>query len=176
MDESKIDLTERLRREGRWSEASKAKDETISRLRKEGMKRVDASDEAWRRIAEQFPPLPKPTESEQSNAALTRDGDDEDPLEAWNVDTAGASPDLVGDILWVYGRLDSGQTVGGNAPSRGDVNLLRWARNSRNRFFEQVLPKALAAQKRGYVAVLEESAEPDVAQAERILRDITQSC
>jgi hypothetical protein len=60
MDESKIDLTERLRREGRWAEASKFKDETVKELRKEGMRRAEAGEQAWLRMAEAYPPLPAP--------------------------------------------------------------------------------------------------------------------
>ena len=58
MNESKIDLTERLRREGRWAEASKFKDETVKKLRAEGMKRAEAGEQAWQKVAEAYPPLP----------------------------------------------------------------------------------------------------------------------
>jgi len=60
MSESKIGLTERLRREGRWAEASKFKDETVKKLRGEGMKRAEAGEEAWRRMAEAYPPPAAP--------------------------------------------------------------------------------------------------------------------
>ena len=43
MTESKIELTERLRREGRWAEASKLKDEAIKEAKKAGMKSDEAS-------------------------------------------------------------------------------------------------------------------------------------
>jgi hypothetical protein len=55
MKESKIDLTERLRREGRWAEASKYKDETVKKLRAKGMKRAEAGEQAWQRMADAFP-------------------------------------------------------------------------------------------------------------------------
>ncbi|QDT50432.1 hypothetical protein Pan258_44910 [Symmachiella dynata] len=58
MEESKIDLTERLRRENRWAEASQFKDELVRTFRSEGMKRAEAGEEAWRRMAEKYPPLP----------------------------------------------------------------------------------------------------------------------
>ncbi|REJ82660.1 MAG: hypothetical protein DWQ29_13060 [Planctomycetota bacterium] len=59
MNESKIELTERLRREGRWSEASKFKDDEIKRLRaEEGLNREDAKERAWELMAEEYPPLP----------------------------------------------------------------------------------------------------------------------
>ncbi len=58
MSESKIELTERLRREGRWAEASKFKDETVKKLREGGMKRSEANEQAWEEMAQAFPPLP----------------------------------------------------------------------------------------------------------------------
>lgn len=60
MDESKIGLTERLRREGRWAEASKFKDETVKKLRADGMKRAEAGEQAWQKMAEVYPRLPPP--------------------------------------------------------------------------------------------------------------------
>ena len=41
MNESKIELTERLRREGRWPEASKFKDAAVKDFRDKGMKRQE---------------------------------------------------------------------------------------------------------------------------------------
>ncbi|MBU4400520.1 MAG: hypothetical protein KKE86_14450, partial [Planctomycetes bacterium] len=61
MNESKIELTERWRREGRWSEASRFKDAAVKDFRSQGMKRAEASDAAWEATAEAFPP-PAPTE------------------------------------------------------------------------------------------------------------------
>jgi len=43
MDESKIELTERLRREARWAEASKFKDAALADFRAKGMKRDEAA-------------------------------------------------------------------------------------------------------------------------------------
>ena len=57
MIESKIVLTERLRREGRWGEASKFKDEALKELRSKGMKRDEASEAAWDAMAQAFPPI-----------------------------------------------------------------------------------------------------------------------
>ncbi|MHB8953845.1 MAG: hypothetical protein ACYC4U_12820 [Pirellulaceae bacterium] len=61
MNESKIELTERLRREGRWAEASWFKDEIVKKLRAEGMKRREAGEQAWREMAKAFPPVVPPT-------------------------------------------------------------------------------------------------------------------
>jgi hypothetical protein len=77
MDESKIDLTERLRREGRWVEACKFKDETVKKLRAEGMKRAEAGEQAWQKMAEAYPPLPPPKPAPEPAAE-----DEETPDEA----------------------------------------------------------------------------------------------
>jgi hypothetical protein len=57
VNESKIGLTERLRREGRWGEASKFKDEALKELRSKGMKRDEASEAAWEAMEQAFPPM-----------------------------------------------------------------------------------------------------------------------
>jgi len=57
MDGSKILLTERLRAEQRWPEASKRKDELVKSLRAEGMRRAKAAEAAWERIEAEYPPL-----------------------------------------------------------------------------------------------------------------------
>jgi hypothetical protein len=67
MKESKIELTSRLREEGRWAEASKFKDAVIQRLRSEGVKRQEAGRRGWEEMAAAFPPLPaSDTESDES--------------------------------------------------------------------------------------------------------------
>ena len=75
MNESKSDLTDRLRREGRWAEASLRKDAIKNELRATGMPRREAGEEAWKRIAEEFPPLPEPDATGEPNTA---DGDPAD--------------------------------------------------------------------------------------------------
>lgn len=56
-----------------------------------------------------------------------------------------SSPDLIRDTLWVYHHLSNTAIKRGDAPSLGAWNLLEWARQYRSRFFEQMLPKAMAA-------------------------------
>jgi len=61
--ESKITLTDRLRAEGRWAEASRFKDGVVKELRTQGMKRAEAAEEAWARMAAAFAPVkPDPDE------------------------------------------------------------------------------------------------------------------
>ena len=55
--ESRIEATDRLRREGRWEAASHAREEKRQQLRAEGLKRADANDQAWRWMIDEFTPL-----------------------------------------------------------------------------------------------------------------------
>ena len=156
--ESKIELTERLRKEGRWSEASVFKDAEVKRLRSEGVRSVEAKEQAWRLMAEKFPPLaqedrlpigqplhaafadPAPGARAASAAtSATANGPDVDAVLEKLDD--GAPPDLVRDTLWVYQHLENKAVRPDQAPSRGAWSLIRWAREYRSRFFEQFLPK-----------------------------------
>ena len=56
MSESRIVLTDRLRSEGRWNEASEFRDRERQRLRDEGWSRREANQESWRLMDEAFPP------------------------------------------------------------------------------------------------------------------------
>lgn len=58
MDESKIELTERLRRENRWEEASNFRETARADFRAKGMNRKEAAEAAWASTAESYPPLP----------------------------------------------------------------------------------------------------------------------
>ncbi len=54
MTSSKIELTDRLRRLGIWSDASWFKDQCRRRLRASGLSRREANDRAWEEMSEQF--------------------------------------------------------------------------------------------------------------------------
>ncbi len=58
MNESKVELMDRLRREGRWAEASKFKDTALADFRAKGVTRDEAGAAAWEAMAEAYPPLP----------------------------------------------------------------------------------------------------------------------
>lgn len=150
MNESKIDLTERLREEGRWPEASKFKDQVIRELRAKGLKRDEAAEAAWAAMAEAYPPLPapepvaepEPEPAPASESAGVDPGDGMEVLPEWIDDVAPV--DLCGDIRWVYAQLENKRVRPDQAPSAGAWSLLVWARKYQSRFFEQLLPKALA--------------------------------
>lgn len=58
--ETRIEATERLRREGRWPEATAHRERLRLELRAAGKPRQEANDEAWNRVIEEYPPLPAP--------------------------------------------------------------------------------------------------------------------
>lgn len=73
MNESKIALTERLRREGRWDAASKFKDDALREFRAKGMKRDEASEAAWEAMEQAYPPI--------AAVAATTDTRAEEPID-----------------------------------------------------------------------------------------------
>jgi hypothetical protein len=89
----------------------------------------------------QFPPLP-PSEDD-----LVDEGDQSTRVELLETDPGDhdSQPDMSRDILWVYENLARKGVTARDAPSLGAWSLLIWARQDRNRFFEQMLPKAMAS-------------------------------
>ena len=197
--ESKIGSTERLRREGRWNEACMFRDGERARLRREGRSRLDATDESWAMMLKSFPPLPAVGATPAQPAAEQQTAEDppaESPDSLCPVGVGeravcvsepapeisetvltrlrGNSPDLARDILWAYERLEDRGARPEDAPSLGAWALLKWARDYRNRFFEQVLPKALAASKAGGAGGGDdpEDADPGIEEIERMLEGL----
>jgi hypothetical protein len=60
MNESKITLTDRLRREGRWEQACIFRDHKRREFRASGMSKAEAREAAWEAAAAAFPPLSLP--------------------------------------------------------------------------------------------------------------------
>ena len=71
MLQSKIELTNRLTREGRWAAASLWRDGKRRELRDGGMIRAEAREEAWRLMELEYPPLPSPEPVPLSTTATT---------------------------------------------------------------------------------------------------------
>ncbi len=69
MTESKLSISNRLRKDGRWEQASSWKDGKIRELRAAGIKRAEAQAVAWQAVAEKFPPIEK-TEPEKPGPEL----------------------------------------------------------------------------------------------------------
>jgi hypothetical protein len=131
--ESKIEATERLRREGRWDEASAFRDEERKRLKAEGLPRREAAEASWQAMIVKFPPLPghQPAEPPDTGEFF--------PIG----DESNSTANLSRDILWCYAHLDRRKVTPADAPSAGAWQLLTWARENRSRFFETLLPKAM---------------------------------
>lgn len=55
LNESKIEMTKRLQREGLWDEATEFRCDERRRLRASGMPRDEANDRAWESMGEKFP-------------------------------------------------------------------------------------------------------------------------
>ncbi len=147
MAESKIELMDRLRREGRWPEAEKLKNTMLAEFKARGVKKP--SDEAWRLLGVKFPPLPalqpdldpKPEPGPEPKPEPKPEQDEEVLIERV---APQSGTDLIRDIVWAYENLQNRKATPESAPTLGAWSLLTWARGARNRFFEQVLPKALA--------------------------------
>lgn len=153
--ESKIALTDRLRREGRWEAATLFKDAVFEELRSAGIRGQQAKDTAWAEMARRFPPLPPPVapKKEEKPPEALEEVVEEEGVEEMSEEEADAvermletlAPvDLFADIRWVYSQLENKRVRPDQAPSAGAWSLLQWARKYQSRFFEQLLPKALA--------------------------------
>lgn len=122
MAETKVQLTDRLRREARWDDAAKFRDEARRSSRKGGMSRADANEESWRLMAEKFPAL-TPGTSNKLTETLT------EPVEPpFPTDLPPSDGDFVADLSWAFKTI--GDDVGPHDASNGSAWLLRvWGRS-----------------------------------------------
>ena len=96
MRESKSELTDRLRREGRWDDFKKLREE----LKAGGM---SASD-AWNRAAQEFPPPPAENPVPRSDIRALK----------------GKKPiSIMQAAKWVFENLDADWVTPADAPSAG---------------------------------------------------------
>ena len=123
----------RINSEGRSAEFNECKEKFRQELRQKGLKRKQATDEAWVAASAQFPPV----STEATDSLVV------DELEGLFDDRSNAKTavDLTDDVLWCYGNL-SRKAEAQKAPNPGAWALLKWARANPNRFFEHLLPKA----------------------------------
>jgi hypothetical protein len=171
MTESKIELTERLRREGRWAEASQFRDTARGDFHAKGMKRDEASEAAWAAMAQAYPPLPAaevptdaadgvedtpaPTSPEAASAPLPSPRAVRMPPE-WASLPGNASPKA--EVEWVAANLAlcRGRRTGGPdtmdlaqaaspAPSLASIGMLEAAISNPNKFMLEVYTKFVGA-------------------------------
>lgn len=163
MNESKIEATDRLRREGRWSEASRFKDEAIRRLRAEGRK-AETNELAWVEMIAAFPPLPPETKPQTS-----------DPLDITLADPdlldrlAAVEPNWNRDVMWAYQVFAHPRVELTDAPSLAAWGLLKFARQERQKFFG-MLSSLLAFRTKANPQPDEQStSDPGLADLQRMI-------
>jgi hypothetical protein len=127
MLESKCIATDRLRREGRWEEASLWRDQNRVQLRAEGKTKTEANEAAWQAMIEQFPPLP------QSELPV---GDHAVELLDIDPNSYDGQSSCTDDVIWAYHNLAIKSADPSQAPSAGAWALLQWARRNSDRFFQ----------------------------------------
>jgi len=137
--ESKIDATHRLRREGRWQEASLYRDEVRKQLRSEGRKRQEANEAAWEAMFENYPPV-------ADEAAEEVTGDDPAEIAELAARSKGRQFDMARDTEWVYGHLSDDDVTPLDAPSLGAWGMLGVARENQQWFYVKFFPSMIAAQ------------------------------
>jgi len=152
MGESKIELTERLRAEGRWAEASDFKETARGDFRAKGMKRAEAAEAAWEAMAEAYPPLPV-AESPANPGVPEAVATDASPIPWPDLPTVG---DFGEEVRWVHqqyiriveeglrGRVIHWDRASVKPPSAGACSLARWAAENRTAFYKDMLPKIMA--------------------------------
>ena len=173
MSESKIDATDRLRREGRLEAFNLRRDEIRNELRDAGKKRQEARDKAWSRAIEEFSPLTDEPKTPEAEVAV----EDDFPDLAIDEDAS----DIVADAKWVYHHLSHKSAKAEDAPSAGAWSMLQWARHDPKQFFQSVAIKLLHqdtanANEEALVAAEEKSIDQLRARLEQIVQESKQSC
>ncbi len=153
--ESRVVATERLRREGRWEEASAYKEAVRDDLRSQGTRRNEAISMAWEAMLQKY----APAETEEP---------EEFDFDALGGQVGDGEPDLTDDTLWVYQHLENKKAKPEDAPSLGAWSLLQWARRARNQFFERILPKAMTVRDRRGGGTIED-VDPSLDEVYEIL-------
>jgi hypothetical protein len=141
MEESKINITHRLQKDGRWDGASKFKDEFIAKSRSEGMNRAESRQAGWEAMEKKYPPLSNPLKTSQS--------DSPDPEFDMKLrDQCDSTFTAVHkDILWAYNNFEVSDVSPNEAPSRGAWGLMMWGRENRDKFFSQIFSRVIVNEK-----------------------------
>lgn len=154
--ESKIAITDRLRREGRWDAASLFKDQVFEELRSAGIRGQQAKDTAWAEMARRFPPLPvvEPVEEsaaveEEEPVVVAAPGDEGFGLLPPDWPSLPEKAAWIDELEWAYQngffviaekatgavtyRWERARTP---APSRGALVLMKLLAESRQKFMD----------------------------------------
>lgn len=152
MTESRIELTERLRAEGRWAEASNFRETARADFRAKKMSRQDAVEAAWEAMAEAYPPL-SVAEAPANPGALEAAATHAPPVPWPDLPT---DADFGEEVRWVHqqyiriveegprGRVIHWDRASVKPPSTGACSLARWAAENRTAFYKDMLPRIMA--------------------------------
>jgi len=155
--EGRAEATNRLRREGRWVEASAWMERRRLQLKTELGTRGRAGDRAWIEMIHEFPPLP-------TEEAL--------PTELIAGQIAEAPFDWARDVIWVYQNLKKADISAADAPSTGAVALLEFARAEPQKFLPMVA--AVASKRMGPQQTTDDqSADPGLADLDRMMKAVS---
>ena len=134
MEEAKNVLTKRLRREGRWEEASLFKDEVKNWLRASGLKRAEANEKAWDEMAEKYPPLPEP-ELPAEPESVEKPPEEAEPAGPVKADFEQARVRLSEELDWAHQNWALTDVEPKDAPSQGAWSFLLMACSDTKGFY-----------------------------------------
>ena len=128
--ESKLELTNRLRAEGRWDAACEFRERVREKHKSAGKTKKAAGILAWQAMATKYPPPPEPEmKSVPSNVFANK-----------------PATTITQDIEWVYQTMAFSDVEPEQAPSGGAWGMLLFVRASdrnRSEFFRNLLSKIL---------------------------------
>jgi hypothetical protein len=152
--ETKAEAMHRLQREGRWEQASAYRQEVRQQQRAQGHTKAEARDAAWAAMLKEFPPLEadgeasKHVEPSGPMELVESVGLSAEELDQLRGRTRGREVDWVRSVVWAFEALGQETVLPSDAPTPGTWALYGWAKQSANKFYETVLPRALAAQEK----------------------------
>ena len=145
----RVYLFDRLKREGRWDEASAWRKERQIELHQDGLGKSE--DRSWSDMADNFPPvvgvsdeeLPPDEVIEPPNGQAVH-GHRKERSQDY---AASEAPQYEArtDAEWVYFNLTNPNPDPKSAPTQGGWGLLQWAIENKKEFYRTYAPKVLGA-------------------------------
>jgi DNA primase len=115
-------------------------------------------------MIEQFSPL-ETTVDEPSKGSLSNVVE----LVDFDPDNYDSPTDISSDIAWTYANMARKGVEAEDAPHCGAWAMLLWARENRNRFFEQMLPKSKLIEKHAEEDIGRQEDEAQIADIHKLL-------
>jgi len=166
MRETKLDITNRLRKENRDGEAGDFRRRRIKELRAAGKRKVEAGEIAWQEMEDAYPPLPPTEEPEEDELETSPEFTAEQIAQL----PPGSLDEFMSDADWVYSNLTQKEVDLEKAPSTGAVALLEWARENKNDFFSKVVPRVIAQLEKQ--DALDDAEEVEAMEIEKLIEEL----